>query len=58
MEFIRALFCEVSPIPVKKALEFMGFQTKSLRMPLTEMEEQNMLKLKNAMRKIEILNGD
>lgn len=58
IEFVQTLFCEVSPIPVKKALELIGFQTKRLRMPLTEMEEQNVLKLKNAMRKTELLNGD
>ena len=49
MELIQALFCEVSPIPVKKALELMGFQTKHLRMPLTEMEEKNVERLKKAM---------
>ena len=49
MELIQALFCEVNPIPVKKALELMGFQTKYLRMPLTEMEEKNLERLKKAM---------
>lgn len=58
IEFVQTLFCEVSPIPVKKALELMGFQTKRLRMPLTEMEELNVQKLKNAMRKTGLLNGD
>ena len=50
MDLIQALFCEVNPIPVKKALELMGFRTKSLRMPLTEMEEKNVLRLKTAMK--------
>ena len=49
MDLIQALFCEVNPIPVKKALELMGFQTKYLRMPLTEMEEKNIERLKKAM---------
>ena len=52
LDVIRALFCEVNPIPVKKALEFMGFDTKELRMPLTEMEEKNALRLKNAMQAV------
>lgn len=52
MDFIKTLFCEVNPIPVKKALELMGFQTKTLRMPLTEMEEANMLKLKKEMQRL------
>ena len=54
MDLIHALFCEVNPIPVKKALELMGFQTKYLRMPLTEMEEKNVLRLMHAMKKLDI----
>lgn len=53
-ELIRALFCEVNPIPVKKALEFLGFNTKTLRMPLTELEEKNAIRLKQEMDKIMI----
>ena len=55
MELIKALFCEVNPIPVKTALELMGYQTKTLRMPLTEMEEKNIVKLKQAMVNIGLL---
>lgn len=46
----KALFCEVNPIPVKKALELMGKGKGFLRMPLTEMEEPNVLKLEKAMK--------
>ena len=49
-----ALFCEVNPIPVKKAMELMGFQTKDLRLPLTEMEEVHVVQLKREMEKIHI----
>ncbi len=45
-----ALFCEVNPIPVKKAAELMGYCTGDLRMPLTEMEEANTEKLVKAMK--------
>ena len=55
LELIKALFCEVNPIPIKKALELMGFQTKVLRMPLTEMEEVNVLKLLKEMKKVNII---
>jgi 4-hydroxy-tetrahydrodipicolinate synthase len=41
LPMINALFCEVNPIPVKKALNLMGFQVGHLRMPLTEMEPAN-----------------
>lgn len=50
MELCDALFCEVNPIPVKKALNLMGMEAGSLRLPLTEMEEANAAKLKQAMR--------
>ena len=41
LPLIKALFCEVNPIPVKKALNLMGWNVGSLRLPLTEMEEAN-----------------
>ena len=40
-ELIKALFCEVNPIPVKKALEIMGLGNGEIRLPLYEMEEKN-----------------
>ncbi len=41
LPLINALFCEVNPIPVKKAVNLMGFGVGHLRMPLTEMEPAN-----------------
>jgi 4-hydroxy-tetrahydrodipicolinate synthase len=38
---INALFCEVNPIPVKTALNLMGFEVGPLRMPLCEMDPAN-----------------
>lgn len=55
MELCNALFCEVNPIPVKKALNLMGLGAGVLRMPLTEMEDGNAAKLKAAMEKYGIL---
>lgn len=46
---IQALFCEVSPIPVKTAMNMMGYQAGPLRMPLTEMEEAHKQELRKAM---------
>ena len=51
----NALFSEVNPIPVKKALDLMGKGAGILRMPLTEMEEENAAKLEKAMREYGIL---
>ena len=50
IELCNALFCEVNPIPVKKAVELMGFCDGYLRMPLTEMEPQDVERLKKAMK--------
>ncbi len=41
LPLIDSLFSEVNPIPVKKALNLMGFEAGPLRKPLTEMEEAN-----------------
>ena len=55
MELCDALFCEVNPIPVKKALNLMGMEAGGLRLPLTEMEETNVKKLEKAMKDFGIL---
>lgn len=55
MELCDALFCEVNPIPVKKALNLMGMEAGSLRLPLTEMEEANAARLEKAMREYGLL---
>jgi 4-hydroxy-tetrahydrodipicolinate synthase len=54
VEVIQNLFREVNPIPVKKALEIIGFDTHVLRMPLTEMEAANTELLKKSIQKIDI----
>lgn len=55
IEVIDALFCEVNPIPVKKAMNLQGKNVGPLRAPLFEMEEANAEKLANAMKKYGIL---
>jgi len=50
IELIKALFCEVNPIPIKAALNIMGFKAGGYREPLIEMEESNYKKLENAMK--------
>ena len=51
----EALFCEVNPIPVKKALELMGMVNGGLRMPLTRMEPSHAELLEKAMKTYGIL---
>ena len=46
---LNALFCEVNPIPVKTALNLMGWKVGPTRMPLCEMEPENEERLKKAL---------
>lgn len=45
LPFVRALFSEVNPIPVKKAMQLRGLCNGILRLPLTEMTSENAAKL-------------
>ena len=45
LPFVRALFSEVNPIPVKKAAQLKGLCNGIVRLPLTEMTEENAAKL-------------
>ena len=50
LDLINDLFIEVNPIPVKTALRLMGYEMGPLRMPLFDMEGQNLEILKNSMK--------
>ncbi|MBR6647635.1 MAG: 4-hydroxy-tetrahydrodipicolinate synthase [Clostridia bacterium] len=50
LELVNSLFCEVNPIPVKTALNLMGMNVGKLRMPLCEMSENNLERLKRALK--------
>ena len=39
LDLINVLFCEVNPIPVKGAMNLMGYNVGKLRLPLTEIED-------------------
>lgn len=52
---IKALFAEVNPIPVKAALNLMGKNVGSLRLPLTEATDSTKALLKDEMTKYGIL---
>ena len=49
MPLIRALFLQVSPIPVKAALAMMGLIHDELRLPLAQMDEPYRSRLKQAL---------
>lgn len=48
LPLINALFCEVNPIPVKEAVELMGFDVGNVRLPLVRISDANRERLKNA----------
>ena len=52
---IKALFCEVNPIPVKSAAAAMRLCDGTLRLPLTEMAPKNLERLISAMRQYGII---
>ncbi len=45
LPLISALFCEVNPIPIKKAMAIKGYCTSKLRLPLTDLTQNNAEKL-------------
>ncbi len=49
LPLVDALFCEVNPIPVKTALNLIGWEVGPLRMPLSPMEDAHVEQLKAAM---------
>ncbi len=49
MSLIKTLFIEVNPIPVKTAMNLMGFNVGKFRMPLCDMIPENLEKLKKVM---------
>ena len=55
LELINTLFCEVNPIPVKAAMNAMGYCSDDIRLPLTPMEDANRAKLLALMKKHGIL---
>ncbi len=50
LNLINALFCETNPIPVKAAVNLMGFNAGKCKMPLCSMEDKNFERLKEAMK--------
>ena len=48
-ELLRALFCEVNPIPVKAAMEELALCSGELRLPLCDISPENRKRMKAAM---------
>ena len=52
VDLVDALFSEVNPIPVKSAMNMMGYEAGGLRLPLTELEMKHKTQLQDALRKV------
>lgn len=55
LPLVDALFSEVNPIPVKKALSLMGMCENVLRSPLSAMSEEKAAELERAMKEYGLL---
>lgn len=55
IDLIDSLFLEVNPIPVKYALNLMGFKFGKPRLPLIEMSEKNKQIIKKVMKKHQLI---
>lgn len=55
LNLTNTLFIETNPIPVKTAMNLMGFECGELRLPLCDMEEVNLSKLKDVLKENNLL---
>jgi len=56
-DLVKALFCEVNPIPVKEALNLIGFRAGGCRLPLVGMKPENREKLAAAIENFRNIGG-
>lgn len=52
---VDALFCEVNPIPVKAAMNILGYKAGPVKLPLIEASDATKEKLKKAMKKLHVM---
>ncbi|MCD8390537.1 MAG: 4-hydroxy-tetrahydrodipicolinate synthase [Firmicutes bacterium] len=55
LDLINKLFIEVNPVPVKTAMNLLGYNAGNLRLPLVDMEEKNLEALKKALSDIGLM---
>ncbi len=55
IDVIGALFCEVNPIPVKAAMNILGYKAGTVRAPLTELTDAHKEVLKKALKDYGVL---
>ncbi|HHX62950.1 MAG TPA: 4-hydroxy-tetrahydrodipicolinate synthase [Epulopiscium sp.] len=52
---IHLLFCEVNPIPIKAALNMMGWDVGGCRLPLTPLEDAHAVLLKTELKRLKLI---
>lgn len=55
LPLFKTLFITTNPVPVKRALEYVGFKTGPFRLPLVDLDEQQAYKVKETLRNYGIL---
>lgn len=55
MPLIDAIFSDVNPIPIKEAMNIMGYNVGTLRLPLYKMPEDKIIKLKSVLEKFNLI---
>lgn len=54
LDFIQLLFCEISPVPIKAAMNIQGYRVGGCRMPLGPISPENKTKLEQMMQTMKI----
>jgi len=55
VDLIKALFMDVSPMPLKAAMNLMGMNVGKCRMPLVDLDEEKLSKMKNVLMKYNLI---
>ena len=55
LDVCNALFCDVNPIPVKAAMNLLGYTVGDCRLPLVPASEETVAKLRTALEKADLL---
>lgn len=58
LELIENLFSDISPIPVKQAMNFMGFHVGKCRLPLCDMDEAAAERLLACLKRYDLVHQD
>lgn len=58
LDLMNALFYDVNPIPVKAAMQKMGYNCGKCRLPLTDMPDSSMQMLVNVLKKHQLLDNE